>query len=111
MKSGGFEIREFQDGKGRSPFRTWLDSIKDKKLKATVYARLSRLEKGNLGDCKSVGGGVFELRIHLSPGIRVYFGFENNTVVILLCGGEKRTQEADIERAQRLWIEYGRIGR
>lgn len=61
---------------------------------------------GNLGDCKSIGDGVFELRISFGPGYRVYFGQDGPKVVVLLCGGDKRSQKRDIAKAKLLWMEY-----
>lgn len=71
-----------------------------------MRARLNRIRLGNFGDCKGVGGGVEELRIDFGPGYRVYFGREGSFVVILLCGGDKRSQARDILIAQQYWREY-----
>lgn len=71
-----------------------------------MRARLNRIRLGNFGDCKSVGGGVEEMRIDLGPGYRIYYGREGSLVVVLLCGGNKRTQAKDIVRAQKHWKEY-----
>ena len=70
--------------------------------------RLERLELGNFGDCKPVGGGVQELRIDWGPGYRVYFGRDGQRVVVLVCGGDKRSQDSDIRKAVELWHEYGK---
>ncbi len=74
---------------------------------AIVVSRLERVECGNFGDCKSDGDGVYELRIDHGPGYRVYFG-QHNDIVVLLCGGDKGTQDADIKLAKKLWTEYKR---
>jgi putative addiction module killer protein len=87
-------------------FSDWLASLKDARAVGIVRARLNRIRLGNFGDCKSVGGGVEELRIDFGPGYRVYYGREGSLVVILLCGGSKGTQGRDILRAQRYWKEY-----
>jgi putative addiction module killer protein len=93
--------------KGRSiPFSDWLDSLRDAQAAGIVRARLNRIRLGNFGDCKSVGGGVEELRIDFGPGYRVYYGREGSFVVILLCGGDKRSQARDILTAQKRWKEY-----
>lgn len=68
--------------------------------------RLDRIEQGNLGDYRSVGAGVFELKIDYGPGYRVYFGQVGSTIVLLLCGGNKGTQERDIRKAQKYWEDY-----
>lgn len=101
-----FEIRRYRDAAEREPFTEWLSGLRDRQARARVLVRLERLELGNFGDCKSVGGGVSELRIDWGPGYRVYFGRDGKAVVVLLCGGDKRKQDADIERAMRLWQEY-----
>lgn len=73
---------------------------------AIVRARLNRIRLGNFGDCKSVGNGVEELRIDFGPGYRIYFGRQGLLAVILLCGGDKKTQARDIATAQKYWKEY-----
>ena len=73
---------------------------------AVIDARLARVRRGNFGDAKSVGDGVHELRIDFGPGYRVYFGREGSRIVILLCGGAKKSQQRDIATAKRYWKEY-----
>jgi putative addiction module killer protein len=92
---------------GRStPFSEWLASLKDGRAVGIVRARLNRIRLGNFGDSKPVGGGVDELRIDFGPGYRIYFGREGSSVVVLLCGGSKRTQARDIVAAQGYWKGY-----
>ena len=83
-------------------FASWLRALKDANAVARIAARIRRLELGNLGDVKPVGEGVSELRIDYGPGYRIYFIRQGNTVVILLCGGDKRTQNKDIRTAKRM---------
>ena len=83
-------------------FSEWLAKLRDGKAVARIDARIRRLSLGNYGDAKSVGGGVRELRIDYGPGYRVYFVEQRNVVVILLCGGDKRSQDADIAQAKKL---------
>lgn len=90
----------------RCPFDEWLDGLKDNKAIAQIQKRLIRVGLGNLGDYKSVGGGVSELRIHHGSGFRVYFGQQGNELVILLCGGDKSSQDKDIMLAQEYWTDY-----
>lgn len=97
-------IYETPDGK--EPFNEWFDGLKDRRAKTTVDARLTRLRQGNLGVCRSLGEGVWELKIDLGPGLRVYFGQHGDAVVVLLCGGDKRTQSKDIELAKIYWSDY-----
>lgn len=83
-------------------FQKWLGKINDKKLQGLVAARLFRLANDLPGDVKSVGQGVSELRIHYGKGYRIYFKKKGKAIIVLLCGGDKGTQEADIRRAQEL---------
>ena len=80
-------------------FRTWFGELKDRHAKARIAARIRRLSLGNAGDTKFLGDGVSELRIDWGPGYRVYFQKAGPSLVVLLCGGDKRTQDADIQRA------------
>jgi putative addiction module killer protein len=80
--------------------------LNDKKAVARVLARLARVRQGNLGDWKSVGEGVSELRVDYGPSYRVYFGQKGQTLVVLLRGGDKRTQDRDIRLAKQYWQEY-----
>jgi putative addiction module killer protein len=89
-----------------SPFAEWLESIQDKRTQSRIQARLDRLETGNFGDCHPVGEGVFELRLHFGAGYRIYFGEVDNTIVLLLCAGDKSSQTRDIERAKDYWLQY-----
>ncbi|MEH1853403.1 MAG: type II toxin-antitoxin system RelE/ParE family toxin [Nostoc sp.] len=100
------EVRNYLTHNGINPFFEWFDSLRDRKAKAKIRARLDRVEAGNFGDCKSVGDGVFELRIDYSSGYRVYFGQEGSAIIILLCGGDKSTQEKDIDKAKEYWEDY-----
>ncbi len=83
-------------------FKDWLDGLKDRRAAARIRARVLRLEDGNLGDVKPVGGGVSELRIDYGPGYRVYFTQPERTIILLICGGEKKGQSRDIATAKRI---------
>ena len=87
---------------GKIPFESWYESL-DSILQRAVDARLTRLAVGNFGDHKSVGGGVFELRIPKGPGYRVYYGLQGSEIVVLIGGGDKGSQKKDIKRAYELW--------
>jgi len=93
---------------GRCPFEEWLDSMRDRMGRAKIRARIARARAGNLGKCEPVGGGVFELKIDFGPGYRVYFGEVGDTIIILLCGGDKSTQTKDIKAAHDYWADYRR---
>ena len=100
------KIQVHQTQNGREPFSQWLISLRDTKSQTRIRKRLDQIEGGNFGDCESVGGGVFEMRLHFGAGYRIYFGGISNTVVLLLCGGDKSSQARDIERAKTYWLEY-----
>ncbi|MBP7713017.1 MAG: type II toxin-antitoxin system RelE/ParE family toxin [Gammaproteobacteria bacterium] len=100
------DVFRYQRSEGREPATEWLASIRDKQAQAKVRLRLKRLEAGIFGDCEPVGDGVLELREHLGPGYRVYFARHGRMVVILLCGGTKRTQAADIRLAKTYWLDW-----
>ncbi|MXX52678.1 MAG: type II toxin-antitoxin system RelE/ParE family toxin [Dehalococcoidia bacterium] len=101
------EIREYIDGRGRSPFGRWFNGL-DASAAARVRTSLARREAGNLSNVRGVGRGVLERRINVGPGYRVYFGRDGNTLIVLLGGGTKARQQTDIERAPDLWQEYRR---
>ena len=100
------EIRIYTTSDGRAPFSEWLDSLRDRRGQAVIAARVDRVQLGNFGDCRSIGGGVSELRIHFGPGYRVYFGQDGGEIVLLLCGGAKQTQPRDIAKAKVYWGDY-----
>jgi len=102
------DLVRYQDEAGRQPFEEWLLSIRDKATQARIRVRLRQLQAGNFGDCEPVGGGVIELRVHIGPGHRAYCGRHGRQVVVLLCGGTKATQDADIKRAMEYWSAWKR---
>lgn len=83
-------------------FAAWFDRLKDQKAKARIVGRVVLAEAGSFGDCKAVGGGVSEMRIDVGAGYRVYFVRRGEVVYLLLCGGDKSTQSADIKRAKKM---------
>ena len=99
-------LQIYRTPNGRIPFSEWLESIQDQRTQSRIQARLDRLETGNFGDCHAVGAGVFELRLHFGAGYRIYFGEIDNTIVLLLCAGDKSSQTRDIERAKDYWLQY-----
>ncbi|PIE39118.1 MAG: hypothetical protein CSA53_03190 [Gammaproteobacteria bacterium] len=86
-------------------FRSWLKSLKDRQAVIKINAHLLRVENGNFGDAKSVGGGVYELRIFVGKGYRVYYTVRGSKLVLLLCGGHKGAQSKDIQVAKMLLKE------
>lgn len=89
-------------------FDAWLGGLRDVRARARIAARLDRIADGNFGDVKPVGGGVSELRIDYGPGYRVYFMQSGAVLVVVLAGGDKRTQRIDIKTAQRIAAEWER---
>ncbi len=100
------EIERYVTADGQIPFDNWFDSIRVSKTQTIISKRLDRVRMGNLGDYRSVGGGVFELRIDYGRGYRIYFGQVGTTIVLLLCGGDKSSQIKDIRQAQEYWRDY-----
>jgi putative addiction module killer protein len=100
------QVIVYVDKQGKEPFTEWIESLRDIMGRKRILARIGRLEHGNYGDCKGVGEGVSELRMMFGPGYRVYIGEEADNIVVLLCGGDKSTQEQDIDTAQAYWKEY-----
>ncbi len=96
----------YVDKDGKEPFTEWIDSLRDTMGRKRILVRIGRLQHGNYGDCKSVGEGVSELKMTFGPGYRVYIGEEGKNIVVLLCGGDKSTQEQDIETAKVYWKEH-----
>ncbi len=98
------EIYVTEDGK--KPFVDWLESLKDKSIRYRIKERLDRITLGNLGDIKSVGDGVMEMRLAFGAGYRIYYAEEKGSIILLLCGGDKSSQAKDIKKAKSLWRDY-----
>lgn len=102
-----FELEELIDNKGVNHFRKFLNGIKSAMDKARIYARLHRVVQGNLGQYKDLKDGVFELKFTgKGAGYRVYFGKKEKQIILLIAGGTKKSQQADINLAKILWKEY-----
>lgn len=99
------DVRVYATAAGTEPYTEWERRLGDRMARARIRARIGRLRLGHFGDVKRVGE-VFELLIHVGPGFRVYYGREGDALVVLLCGGEKGSQERDIERAEAYWRDY-----
>ena len=100
------EILHYVTAAGVDVFSRWLDDLADEKAAAKIAVRIDRMAAGNFGDCKSLREGVWELRIDWGPGYRVYYAMAARKCVLLLCGGDKRKQSADIDRAIEYWQDY-----
>lgn len=100
------EIVSYTQKNGKNLFDKWFNDLESKDAEK-LTKRLGRIkETGNFGDCKILNGGVFELRFHFDSGYRIYFGKDGGRMIILLCGGEKSSQNQDIKKAINLWQEY-----
>jgi len=99
-------VHQYQTADGRVPVSEWLDGLRDPRARARIVARLDRLSAGLLGDWSGVGESVCELRIDYGPGYRVYYAQDGKALILLLCGGDKRTQAKDIEKAHDYWKDY-----
>ncbi|MGI2902504.1 type II toxin-antitoxin system RelE/ParE family toxin [Tolypothrix sp. VBCCA 56010] len=106
MEAQPRDIQRYVTFDDRVPFDEWFDSLRDKKAKNKVEARLERVKLGNLGEYRSLKEGVCELKIDYGPGYRIYFGQIGTTIVLLLCGGDKSTQDQDILKAIEYWKDY-----
>ncbi len=101
-----FEIRHYLTPAGKDPVIVWLAKLRNMQAKAAIIRRLNRLEQGNFGDFKPLREGVFELRIDVGLGYRIYYAQAGKTVMLLLCGGDKKSQESDIKRACNYWRDW-----
>jgi len=97
-----YQIIDYLTPDRRDPFKDWLAGLADRQARARVLVRIQRMAAGNFGDCKPIDGGVWELRIDHGPGYRVYYSRVGDKLVLLLIGGDKRKQQADIDTA----LEY-----
>ena len=101
-----YSIEIFETTSGKRPFSKWLTDLKDLNGRAKIRVRLDRVRLGNFGQCEPVGDGVSELKVNYGPGYRVYFGLKGKRIVLLLCGGSKRTQSKDISNAIAFFKEF-----
>jgi putative addiction module killer protein len=106
-----FEIRDYTTPDEKDPFKDWVASLADRIARARVLARVQRMAAGNFGDCKPLDGGVWELRIDHGPGYRVYYARAGSRLILLLVGGDKRKQKADIATALDYWEDWQRINK
>jgi putative addiction module killer protein len=103
---GGLEVRHYLTKTGRDPYQTWLDRLKDLRARVAIQRRVDRIASGNFGDHKPCRDGVWELRVDVGQGYRVYYARHDRVVVVLLCAGDKRTQASDIDTAVTYWADY-----
>ncbi len=100
-----YQVREYINEAGKSPFRKWFKKL-GKATQAKIQVKVFRFEQGNLGDHKALGDGVWEARINVGSGYRLYFGKAGKQILLLLLGGDKSTQRADVKKAKEFWMNY-----
>jgi putative addiction module killer protein len=103
-----FEVRHYITPEGKDPCLEWHSALRDTKARVAVDRRINRLELGNFGDHKFCRDGVWEMRIDIGPGYRVYYAIAGSQAILLLLGGGKGTQSADIDRACTYWLDWQR---
>lgn len=106
MEPTSYQLDYYVHTNGTKPFLAWFQRLPDQKTQQLLLARLKRLSEGNVGDSKSVGEGVHELRVHHGPGYRVYYGRVGQKIILLLTGGDKSSQAKDIRKAYAYWQQY-----
>jgi putative addiction module killer protein len=105
-----YELEHYLTPQERDVYGEWYRRLRDAKARRQIDRRLDRVILGNFGDHKSCGSGVWELRIDVGPGYRIYYGRSGERIVLLLCGGDKSTQPKDIEKAREYWIDWQERG-
>ncbi len=100
------ELIRYQQDDGNCPIGDWLQGMKDKRARAQIEIRLQRLSAGNFGQCRALRAGVMELKVDVGPGYRVYCAKHGDALIVLLCGGDKSTQDRDIDCAIDYWKHW-----
>lgn len=103
-----WNLEVYRTEEGISPFDEWIGNLRDLAGVDRINTRLARARLGNFGVWRSVGDGITELKIDFGPGYRVYIGRAGDALLILLCGGDKRTQTKDIDLAKKYWADHWR---
>ena len=103
-----YEIKIYATENGNEPFCEWLDSLKDFDTQALIFQRLQRIKLGNFGDCKPIEEGLWEFRIHHKAGIRIYYARVGQRLLLIVGGGDKRSQQRDITKAKKYFEDYKR---
>lgn len=107
----GIDIELYETAHGTCPYEDWFESLREERTQVKIATRLDRFKMGNFGNCKPLGDGVAELRIDYGPGFRVYYSKGRNSIILLLCGGDKGSQDKDIEKAKEYLREYRSRGK
>ena len=101
-----YTVEIYQNKQGQRPFEAWVNRLRERRAQAAIDNRIRRLSLGNLGDYRLIDEGIGELKIDIGPGYRVYFRRIGQQIILLLCGGDERSQRRDIERAKQYWNDY-----
>ena len=101
-----YQLLHYRDHRGNIPLKRWFQTLKNMRMIARMNTRLNRAAEGHFGDHRYLRDGIWEMRIHEGPGYRIYYAVEQRTIVLLLTGGDKSTQEADISRAIDYWDDF-----
>ena len=101
-----YTLKIYETHSGAEPLTEWLNDLKDQKARVAIRMRLARMQLGNFGYCEPVGEGVSEMKIDLGPGYRLYYGMIGKKIVLLLCGGDKKTQNKDIRQALEFFRDH-----
>ena len=102
------KVSDYISDDGYDPFKKWLESLSYRQARARILVRIQRLAAGNFGDCKPIAEGIWELRIDHAAGYRVYYAKAGEKLILILAGGDKRRQQADIETALEYWNNWKR---
>ncbi|MER2510887.1 MAG: type II toxin-antitoxin system RelE/ParE family toxin [Nitrosomonas ureae] len=103
-----FKVLDYLTDDEHDPFKEWVGNLKDRQARARILLRIQRIAAGNFGDCKPIAEGVWELRIDHGAGYRVYYARAGEKLIIILAGGDKRQQQADIDTALEYWKNWKR---
>jgi len=106
--SDPLKVLRYQTSAGEQPYTNWVRSLKDRRAANLIHARVDRIESGHFGTVRHINGKVWEMKIDFGPGYRVYYLRDGHRIVLLLSGGNKRSQERDIRRAEQYADDYGR---
>lgn len=101
-----YSIKVYETMRGKRPFQQWLDDLPGMKIRVRMELRIDRLTMGNLGQCKALNAGLYELKIDMGPGYRIYFGKIGQQIILLLCAGDKKSQKTDIIKAREYLKDY-----
>ena len=101
-----YSIKTYKTANGKRPFRIWLDDLKNQTARAAIDLRIDRMRMGNFGNCEPLKGSIYELKIDIGPGYRVYFSKIGLQIILLLCAGSKKRQQKDIDKAREYLNDY-----